>query len=501
MKCNPAAGRSTSARLLGILAIVIVVNADDRVVNARATAALATHPGVAARLEVLDAWIAETVESREQPGLSIGIVYDQELIWAKGYGFADVQAKTPATPSTIYRIASITKLFTATALMQLRDQGKLQLDDPVRKYLPWFSIKDPFADDPTITIRHLMTHLAGLPRGSAGLPEGQRGFASRDQMIASLPEQELAIATETEFKYSNLAWALAGEIVAQVSGEPYDAYVERRILKPLAMTATYVRPTPTTPGLATPYSRRVPGKPRRVQTFSDWAGLTPAANMGSTVEDLAKFAALQFRDEPAAAAAVLKGSTLREMQRVQWLRPDWKSGQGLGFAIRRVDDQVQFGHGGSTAGFRTQIQMRPADKMAVIVLTNGDDGDPGHYVEQAFTLVGPAIRSATQTAKTATAPDPAWQRYVGRYGREDADTESRITILNGELTLLTSDAMVSDNPWEARVRLVPVREHVFRMQGGSSSGELVVFHVDPQGRTTGMRVATSSQISPKRLAP
>jgi hypothetical protein len=189
------------------------------------------------------------------------------------------------------------------------------------------------------------------------------------------------------------------------------------------------------------------------------------------------------------------------MQRVQWLRPDWRSGQGLGFAIRRVDDHVQFGHGGSTAGFRTQIQMRPADKMAVIVLTNGDDGDPGHYVEQAFRLVGPALRSATQNTKTAVTADPAWQRYVGRYGREDADTESRIMILNGELTLITSDAMISDNPWEARVRLVPVREHVFRMQGGSSSGEPIVFKVDPQGRVTGMRTATSSQISPKRSEP
>ena len=148
-------------------------------------------------------------------------MHDQELIWTKGYGFADVATKRPATPSTVYRIASITKLFTATALMQLRDQGKVHLDDPVRKYLPWFSIKDPFPDDRAITIRHLMTHLAGLPRGSAGLPEGQRGFASRDQMIGALGQQELAFPTETEFNASNLGWAIAGEVVAQAAGEPY----------------------------------------------------------------------------------------------------------------------------------------------------------------------------------------------------------------------------------------------------------------------------------------
>ena len=103
---------------------------------------LAQRPEVAAAIAVLDAWVVATVASREQPGLSLGIVYDQDLIWAKGYGFADLAHKAPATPSTVYRIASISKLFTTTAIMQLRDAGKLQLDDPVTKYLPWFKIKN-----------------------------------------------------------------------------------------------------------------------------------------------------------------------------------------------------------------------------------------------------------------------------------------------------------------------------------------------------------------------
>src|SRR6059058_1986623 len=101
----------------------------------------ARKPEIAAALTVLDAWIAATVAQKEQPGLSIGIVYDQDLVWAKGYGFADLERRLPATPTTIYRIASISKLFTATAIMQLRDGGKLRLDDPVSDRLPWFSIK------------------------------------------------------------------------------------------------------------------------------------------------------------------------------------------------------------------------------------------------------------------------------------------------------------------------------------------------------------------------
>src|SRR5688572_3147065 len=103
---------------------------------------------VATSLDLLTAWIESQMAYRSQPGLSIGVIYDQELVWAKGFGFADVASCKPATTTTVYRIASITKLFTATAILQLRDEGKLQLDDPVARHLPWFEVQNPFADAP-----------------------------------------------------------------------------------------------------------------------------------------------------------------------------------------------------------------------------------------------------------------------------------------------------------------------------------------------------------------
>src|SRR3989442_15507938 len=171
--------------------------------------ALARKPEVAAALTVLDSWIAATVAQREQPGLSIGVVYDQDLIWAKGYGYADLERRVPTTPSTIYRIASISKLFTATAIMQLRDAGKLRLDDPVSDRLPWFSIKKTYDGGPPITIRHLITHTSGLPREVDGVNWSDLRFPTRDDMMRVLPGPETVFPPDTEWKYSNLAVSLA----------------------------------------------------------------------------------------------------------------------------------------------------------------------------------------------------------------------------------------------------------------------------------------------------
>ena len=453
---------------------------------------LARRPEVAAAIAVLDAWVASTATSREQPGLSLGIVYDQDLIWAKGYGFADLARKVPATPSTVYRIASISKLFTTTAILQLRDAGKLQLDDPVAKYLPWFRIKNAHPDGPTITIRHLLTHTSGLPREAAGVNWSDLTMPKREEMIRRIGEQETVFPAETEWKYSNFGLTLAGEIVASVSGEPWAQYVESHILRPLGMKTTTPVPASNLPHLAIGYGRRVPGDPRDVEPFLDIEAERPAGSLASTVEDLARFASLQLRDGPAGGAQVLKGSTLREMHRIQWLRPDWRSGWGLGFSVRRVGDQVRIGHGGSLPGHLTRIEIAPADKLAVIVLTNANDGDPGRYVDQAFTLLTPAVAKATVTPKLTPTGDSSWEKYVGTYTWKHSDVQ--ILILNGELTMITPEA---DNPWESRWTLKPAGPHQFRVvpsegyTGSGPTGDLLTFEIDSQGQARRVKTPNS----------
>ena len=444
-------------------------------------ASLRADPGVAAALEVYAAWVERTLREREQPGLSIGIMYDQDLIWARGFGYADVARRVPATPRTAYRIGSISKLFTATAVMQLRDSGRLRLDDPVADHVSWFRPKNADPESSPITIRQLLTHTSGMPRELDIVYWTTMKFPAAGELESLVRSSPTVLPPGSKYKYSNLAVAIAGHVVSAVSGMPYETYVSDRILKPLGMTSTVVTPRRDMRGLANGYGVRVLGKPRSLDRFTDMGGMVAAGNLASTVEDLAKFVAFQFRDGPAAGAEVLRASSVREMQLVQWIFPDWKRGQGLGWRLRRVDEGVRLSHNGFVPGHVTSVSAMPDDKIGVIVLTNASDGSPSLYAEQAWAIVAPALRNAIPTkAKEPAKPDPEWARYVGDYVWADGSVLN-VMLLDGELALVD---LSEDNPWDARTRLEPVASGTFRMVDGDQEGETVRFEADRSGRVT-----------------
>ncbi|MBN1316416.1 MAG: beta-lactamase family protein, partial [Anaerolineales bacterium] len=322
-------------------------------------------------VDLLSAWIEGQIAYSGLPGMSIGIVQDQTLLWARGFGYANVGGQIPSSPDTLYRIASITKLFTSTALLILRDAGKLQLDDSIQKHLPWFQIKNGDDRWKPITIRHLITHTSGLPRESAFPYWTDDIFPTIRQVKEALAGQDAVYPPEHLWKYSNLALTLAGEVVAAVSGRDYADFIQEFILDPLEMTSTLVlSPDPEDPKLAVGYGRRLPDKSRGVCPFTDSKGITPAANVTTSVNDLARFCMLQFRDLPQGGEQILSGRTLREMQRVHWLDPNWEAGWGLGFRILRKKGKTYVGHAGSVRGYRSQVQICPEDRIAVIVLIN-----------------------------------------------------------------------------------------------------------------------------------
>ncbi|HXD98505.1 MAG TPA: serine hydrolase domain-containing protein [Candidatus Acidoferrum sp.] len=447
---------------------------------------LADDGSVRSSIGLLSAWVESQMAYNGLPGLSIGILHDQELVWAAGFGRAGLEPARPATPDTLYRIASITKLFTSTAILQLRDAGKLRLDDPLVEHLPWFRIGRAHAEAPETTIRHLLTHTAGLPR-EAGFPYWTDGeFPTAPQIRERLAAQEAALPTETEWKYSNLGLTLAGEIVAAVSGQAYPEYVADHILEPLGMLRTWVTTPPADhPELATGYTRRLPAGARTAAPFTDGRGITPAANMTTCVSDLARFAMLQFRDGPAGGAQILRGSTLREMQRVHWLEPDWEAGWGLGFRIARTKGKTYVGHGGSLRGYRTIVHLCPADRIGVIVLTNADDGNPSLVADKAFEWVAPAIRKVV-APPAPNAPPAGWERYAGRYRNGWGDVQ--VLAVDNRLAMLDPS---QPDPMLGVTWLHPVAEHAFRSEtknGFGSNGEPVVFEMGGDGRVVRLRI-------------
>jgi D-alanyl-D-alanine carboxypeptidase len=432
-------------------------------------AGVADNPDVAGQERLFEAWIHAQMAYRGLPGIAVGVVSDQQLIWAKGFGYADVGAKTHMTPATKFRMASHSKLFTATAIMQLRDAGKLRLDDPVVKYLDWFKIQPAEPDDPPITIEELLTHSAGLPR-EAGPHWTEMAFPSEDGVRKYVLEHTAPYSPEVRWKYSNLGFTIAGLIVESLSGETWADYVQKHIFDPLAMTGSSV--DRQVDGLATGYGRRMPDGSRKKMPFVDARGLAPATGITSNVEDMAKFVSLQFRKGKVGGSQILSTGALREMHRVRVLESNWTRGNAIGFAVNREGGKVYVGHGGTYFGYRTQTLLQLDEKVGVIVLTNGDDSFPIVIATQLMSTVGEAVAKAS-APPTKTVPwDPAWSRFAGLYRTDFADTE--VVELNQRLVMFDP---VNPNP-DTPINMIPIGGGRFRFEaptGGGAVGEVIRF--------------------------
>lgn len=441
------------------------------------------HPGedpdVQASIRLFSAWMEGQLAYRGIPGVVVGVVAGDDLVWAQGFGHADIAAERPMTPDTRFRMASHSKLFTATAIMQLREQGLLRLDDPVSQYLPWFEVKTAAPDDAPITLEHLLTHGSGLPR-EAGPHWSDFEFPSAEQLQTLLPERQAAFSPEARWKYSNLAYTLAGMIVEQVSGQRWAEYLQRHIFDPLAMDASSV--DLEDPKLATGYGRRMPDGSRSIMPFVDARAMASATGLTSTVEDMARFVSAQFREGTRGENRLLSTASLREMHRVRMLENDWTRGQGIGFAVMRIDERLYVGHGGGYPGYTTHTRIQLDDAIGVIVLTNTNDSSPSHISAELMKTVGQAVARATLAEPEPVEWNADWSRFAGVYRSTWADMQ--VVLMNEKLVLLRPDA---DNI-DASVTLEPLGDDRFLLAapgGGSAVGEVVRF-VEEDGQVVRM---------------
>lgn len=422
----------------------------------------------------IDAWLEAQQVYDRLPGISVAIVADQEVIWSKGYGLADIKKKTPATPQTIYSICSITKLFTSIAIMQLYEQGKLRLDDSLATILPERHIRQQFSDSGPITIRSLLTHSSGLPR-EADFPYWSAPdfkFPSSEQLAEKLDQQETLYPASTYFQYSNLGMALLGEVVEKLSGDSFEVYVQEHILKPLRLTNTFPRLPEELWGtkLATGYASINREGTRDLVPLFDTKGIQAAAGYSSTVLDLAQFASWQFRLLSNGGKEILKSATLKEMQRVHWADPDWKVHWGLGFTVFQNSGKTLVGHWGSCPGYRTLLLMEPDEKLAFIVMINTME-NPWKYASKMRQIF---LKGRKEKKNPASSID--LEQYTGIYSAQPWGSEKKVVTWYGNLAILD---LPSENPLEDMTLLHHVSGDVFRrIRRNDDLGEEIRFERD-----------------------
>lgn len=448
------------------------------------TSAEKTAAERAEALRLVDAWLDSVQAYQHIPAISAGVVVGDDLIWSKGYGTIDEQHTVPASPKTIYSICSISKLFTSVALMQQYEAGKVRLDEPVTTYLPWAKLKDTGEDSVPVTLRGILTHSAGLPRESdfpywsgPAFP-----FPTREQIRSTISSQSPLFPAERYFQYSNLGLTLAGEVVEAVSGQPYAQYAKAHVLDPLGLkdTRTFMPVDLYGKRLAVGYGAlKRDGSRDRVRPF-DTKGITPAAGYTSTVEDLGKFASWQFRLLRTGKEDVLKASTLREMQRVQYMDPGWKVSWGLGFQVDHKDKDTFVGHGGSCPGYKTNLRLRIKDELATIFMDNSAE-EAGRFTAVMFSILDKRKGYEFKDPGPTTGVD--LEAYSGHYSNQPWGSESVIAPWAGGLAILS---LPNDEPAEAIGFLKPKGGDIFRrVRDDGSEAEEIKFQRDAAGKVTG----------------
>jgi len=442
---------------------------------------------IRAALALIDTSFAAEQVARGWAGMSAAIVLDQTTIWSNSYGHANIADQIPATSRTLYSIASITKLFTVTMLMQLRDAGKVQLDDPVGRYDPTFIVPPLFPTTRPITFRHLASHTAGLQKDFPFPISDTQVIPPIDDLLATLPAMPPVAPPMVMFKYSNIGMACLGHALERIADQPYPEYVLERITRPLGMAdSRFAIDDESRSLVAVGYTPpRHDRTPQLAPYFPNYniGGLVATGGLYASVEDIARFMAMQFRDGPPGDAQVLDGMTIREMHAPVMLRGSWEGAVGLGWWLGRVAGETWIGHGGDHSGFNADIKLIPSQKLGIAVFAN-TNGDPGALTTAALEVLVPVVRR-TQRCKASAAsgiPTRELDKYVGDYGERDTRRGMlEVRLIDGELVGHERDTSGESVIFEL------IEGNSFRMRGGFLTGECVSFEEDEKGRVTRLR--------------
>lgn len=314
-----------------------------------------------AHADPTDDFIKEQLAAFELPGLSLAVVRNGEIVKAEGYGVADRDRNVAATRDTVYKIGSVSKQFVATGVMLLAQEGRLRLNDRIGKYL-----QDAPSSWAPITIRHLLTHTAGLVRESPAFSFSKH--QSDAELLRAAHKVPLRFTPGEKWEYSNTGYVALADIIRTVTGQAWTEYLHQKIFAPAGMTVTF--PTNTT--LNVPNRAQGYGGTDNKRKVDEWIALRASGAFLSNVLDLAKWDALLYTDK------ILSEASRREMWTKVSLNDRSPAPYGLGWHVDAgIGRRQRIWHGGGLPGFTSHFVRYLDDKLSVIVLSNGDDSDMG----------------------------------------------------------------------------------------------------------------------------
>jgi CubicO group peptidase (beta-lactamase class C family) len=400
----------------------------------------------------------------DEPGAAVIVCQDSVPILRKGYGLANLELQVPVEPRMVFRIGSVTKQFTAVAILMLLEEGKLDLQDPLDRYLP-----DYPAQGKTITIEHLLTHTSGI-RSYTDMPEWlplMRKDLKVDEMIAIFKDQPLDFGPGERWQYNNSGYFLLGAIIEKVSGKPYARFIQERIFEPLAMkSAFYDDPGRLVPGRAAGYSKGEQGTMNA--PYISMSQPYSAGSLACSVDDLALWDAALYTDK------LLKPEILQKAWTSHILPDGTDTRYGYGWGVSEYAGFTLIAHGGGINGFVCQVTRIPGLRLFTALLTNSDGNADIEKI--AFRVTALAMGKPYEQPVVISLPETALQEFVGVY-QIDPKNERIITVKEGRLH--------SQRTGGSLLELQPVSTSEFYF---TDSDDSLVFQRGIGGKITGIQV-------------
>jgi CubicO group peptidase (beta-lactamase class C family) len=417
------------------------------------------------------------------PGVTVATWSDGEVRTA-AFGVANIETNQPMTPGTLLQIGSISKVFTATAIMQLVDSWRVDLDAPVTRYLPDFRLSTPDATD-ALKVRHLLTHYCGF-WGDDFTDHGV-GDDALSKAITRLSNIRQLTAPGESWAYCNAGFQVLGAILEEFHNKPAEDVITERVLKPLELErSTFRAEEAITFPAAVGYNTLTTEEPEVAKPYSITRAMAPAGAIIGTVGDLLRFAAFHLGDGKAGDKRVLSPGALAEMQRQQVTAANMAPAWGLGWWIQDASGTKTIGHGGSTNGQRANLCIVPEKRFALASLTNGSSGGAINRAIERHILA--AAGTPRQDPEVGTLPEAAIERFAGRYHSPGGDVT--ITAANSRLTIDTfARNALTGGEYQAPTRqAAPIADHEFVILDTDMEGSRFDFLLNSDGSVRFLRI-------------